>query len=329
MKKTFQKLATASLILGLTAGTPLMAKQGTLPDHAGRTMAQNQHIQPSLKKAAKKKADETRQQIIQDAVDALHDTFSALDALKKGDKEKALSALANATGKLELVVSREPNLALAPVDVSVSTYDIVATVDDILQARREVARLIDKGDLPAARVLLDSLRSEAVVSVTSIPLETYPEAIKSITPLIDKGKLKEAASALQAALDTLVVTRHIIPLPLMRADEALVIAEVLAEKKNRSAKENDALNNMINVVERQLRISEALGYGSHEYYRTIEKQLKEVRRKVGEGKSGAGFFDEIKDTLHKLRVELFGAKENDKIVNGIRKDAAHQGANHH
>ncbi len=297
-------LAAAVALAGILAasGIPAEEKGGSQP------LSQNPNVQESLKREAGKKADEKRREIIQEAVAALQQTFAALKALEDGDRKKALDALAAATGKLELVVAREPGLALAPVDVAMTTYDVLATADDILAARKEVIRLLEEGNLPAARALLDSLRSEVVVTVTSIPLATYPDAIKAVTPLIDQGRIDEARQALQAALATLVVTRHIIPLPLLRADEALVIAEVLAEKKDRSDKENQALENTLALVEEQLRLSEALGYGTHADYELLRKQLEEIRGKVSGGKSGTGFFDKIKETMKKLRADIFGGK---------------------
>lgn len=250
-KRLIRALAAASLGGLLMAGPVMGAEQA-----ASTALEQNQNVQASLTKEAGKKADEKRQEIISEAVSALQETFNALKALEAGKKEEALKALANATGKLELVVARDPKLAFAPVDVSMTTFDVLATAQDVTMARKEVMRLLKEGNLPAARELLNSLRSEVVVSVAAIPLATYPDAIKAVTPLIDQGKVEEAKAALEAALSTLVVTRHVIPLPLLRVDEALVIAEVLAEKKDRDEKENQALENALDAAVEQLKLAE-------------------------------------------------------------------------
>jgi YfdX protein len=49
---------------------------------------------------------------------------NALTALDQGDKNAALAALERASGKLDLIVSRDPKLVLAPVDVTVSVLDL-------------------------------------------------------------------------------------------------------------------------------------------------------------------------------------------------------------
>jgi hypothetical protein len=43
-----------------------------------------------------------------------------------------------------------------------------------------------------ARVLIRDLASEIIISVVSIPLQTYPDAIKAVAPLIDRGKIRPA-----------------------------------------------------------------------------------------------------------------------------------------
>ncbi len=302
MNSKLIRYALAGCLSAVLAWAPVQAKESKALPH-------KEQVNASLSQAAGKKVDEKRKEIIAEAVTALKETFNALKQLEAGNQDEALKALAVATGKLELVVAREPALALAPVEVTSTTYDVIATADEIEAARKEVIRLLEAGDLPSARELLDSLRSEIVVNVVSLPLATYPDAIKAVTPLIDAGKIDEAKAALRAALSTLVITRHVIPLPLLRADEALVIAEVLAEKKDRNEKENRALENMLNVAEEQLKLAEAFGYGTHAAYRPLYAQLDEIREKVSGGKYGTGFFDKLKASMERLKAGIFGGSE--------------------
>ena len=323
--KKYSKKRLIQALAAVTLGTMLIA--GPLQAEESKALPQNPQVQESLKQEAGKKADEKRQEVIQEAVSALQETFNALKALEDGKKEEALKALANATGKLELVVARDPALALAPVDVGMTTYDVIATAKEVQLAREQVIRFLEEGNLPAARELLNSLRSEVVVSVAALPLATYPEAIKAVTPLIDQGKIEEAKAALEAALATLVVTRHVVPLPLLRVDEALVIAEVLAEKKDRDEKENRALENALDLAEQQLKLAEALGYGTHDDYEVLHDQLAEIREKVSGGKSGTGFFDKLEQSMTKLKADIFGssgekpeqAKQNQKEETAEKK----------
>jgi hypothetical protein len=77
-----------------------------------------------------------RAELLQDAVSALQETQNALAALDNKDGKAATAALERATGKLEIVLARNPSLALAPVDVSVISYDVLGSVDAVKALRK-------------------------------------------------------------------------------------------------------------------------------------------------------------------------------------------------
>ena len=137
----------------------------------------------------------------------------ALAALDRGDSKAALAALASASGKLDLVVSRDPHLALAPVSVDTVVYDLYATPDAVKTLVKQVRGDLSDDRIQQARRELQYLASEADVNVTELPLASYPAAIKAVAPLIDQGRLDEAKAALSAALDSLVIDTLVIPLP--------------------------------------------------------------------------------------------------------------------
>lgn len=156
---------------------------------------------------------EKRAALLQDAQASLEEARSALAALDRGDKNAALAALARATGKLELVVARDRNLALAPVGVQTVVYDLYASPDTIRAAVKQARGELSDDRVQHARHILENLGSEADVQVANLPLTSYPAAIKAVTPLIDQGRMEEAKAALSAALNSLVVETLIIPLP--------------------------------------------------------------------------------------------------------------------
>ena len=75
-----------------------------------------------------------------------------------------------ATGKLDIILARDPKLDLAPAGVGVVTYDVQGGLDAVKQVRKQAQDLMDAGQLQEARRLLKNLASEAVISVTNIPL---------------------------------------------------------------------------------------------------------------------------------------------------------------
>jgi hypothetical protein len=133
--------------------------------------------------------------------------------------------------------------------------------------------------------------------VTNIPLATYPDAIKRAAKLIDEEKMDEAKKELQLALNTLVVTDTIIPLPVTTAEKYLKEAETLAEKGDRSKEENERLADLLKDARTELEFAQALGYGSKKDFKNLYKQLDQIEDKTKGGKSGSGFFDKIKGYL--------------------------------
>jgi hypothetical protein len=73
---------------------------------------------------AERALGQQRREIIDEAVSALAETNNAVRALEKKRPEDALAALERASGKLNIVLARDPKLALAPIDVDVTLYDV-------------------------------------------------------------------------------------------------------------------------------------------------------------------------------------------------------------
>lgn len=212
-----------------------------------------------------------------------------------------MKALTEVTGKLDLIVARDPTLALTPVDMEVVTYDPLTNLDTIREVIQQAKVYLDDGKIQKARPLIARLASEIQFRTYHIPLATYPAAIKAIVPLIDAGKIEEAKAALQAALNTLVVTTDdVIPLPKVRAEHMLEQAKDLAEKKDRNTEEEKKLGNNLRAARDQLQLAELLGYGKQKDYKPMYEQISEIEKKSAGGKSGTGWFDTLRQNLSDL-----------------------------
>jgi hypothetical protein len=241
--------------------------------------------------------EEKRKTLLGDATGAIQDTQAALKHLDDGKTKEALDALERATGKLDVILARDPKLELAPAGVGVVTYDVQGGLDAVKKVRQQAEGLIADGRLQEARRLLRNLASETVISVTNIPLATYPDAIKSAVKLIDQNKKDEAKRVLQTALNTQVVTDTVIPLPVVKAQEALKSAESLAEKKNRTKDDNDRLAASMDQAREHLEFAQALGYGTKRDFEKMYAQLNEIRDKTADNKFGTGWFARIKASI--------------------------------
>lgn len=284
----------------INEGTNEQAAVSSLPARPEPKPEVVTEVQPEVQKETDSQAADKRKQVLDEAVSALALTKSALAALDEKESARALATLAEVTGKLELIVAREPTLALAPVDVRTIVHDLFANTETVEAMTDEALDALKHGEVQRARRVLALLASEIVIAVTNIPLATYPAAVKSVVPLIDQGKIEEAKAALQLALGTLVETLSVIPLPILRAKLLVKRAETLTEDGQRSEASGERLQDLLNEARQQLEMAELLGYGKRKDFEPLYAELKKIKEKTGGGGCGKGWLDEVKAKLSRL-----------------------------
>ncbi|HHI70859.1 MAG TPA: YfdX family protein [Rhodobacteraceae bacterium] len=282
-KKTLFALALASFAL------PAMAQ-----DKAEATANAEQNA------AAETQAREQANPAIDEAITALNETGNAIKALEDGKNDEAAAALERAIGKLEVVLTQHPELALAPVDVSSSVIDIAAGPATIKKARAEAIRLLRDDQLQLARPIISNLASEVVVRTTSIPLATYPLALKSAAALIKDDKADDAKTVLAQALNTMVIEDVVTPLPMLRAAVLIDEAKKLSEKEGRTDEENSRLADLLDAIDYQIAKGEALQYGGKDAFDPLKTEMKEIRKATGDGGFGSGIFDKLSNLFKGL-----------------------------
>ena len=305
MKKTILQIVLVFLsTCFLLLSTPVFASEKD--NKSGVTTAEvksesTEAVQPAVDEKTDNKTAEQRKKIMEEAYAAIAQSRKALKALDEKNTEEALKALEMAIGKMEVIVARDPELALARIDVNITIHDLYTNVDTIKKTLKQVKKYLEDGEVQLARPLVSSLASEMIIESVNIPLATYPDAIKAIVPLIDKGKTVEAKTALQTALNTLVIVQEeVIPLPVIRAKELLKKAEALAENSERKDEDSKQLTTLLDHAEAQLLMAEVLGYGNKKAFKPMYEQLDTIREKTKEGKSGKGFFEKIKNQISNI-----------------------------
>jgi len=246
---------------------------------------------------AQDKIAEKRKEILEEATVALRETQNALKYLDEKNHKEAIKSLENATGKLEVILAREPELALVPIDVKLSTFDLYSDTQTIEFAKEQVIEALKENRVQDARELIGNLRSETVISVSNLPMASYPDAIKEAVKYIDMENYQEAKAVLQTALSSMIVTKTVIPQPLLNAEKFLSAAEILAEKDDRSDDENRSLDVLLNAANSQLEMAQALGYGTEKTFDGLFDQIEKIKGKTKGGQSGTGFFDKIKSFM--------------------------------
>ncbi len=250
-------------------------------------------LQESIDSA--QKATEDAHPVIEDAVTALQAANDALTALENNDKDAALEALATATGKLEIVVAANPDLALAPVASTAEIYDTnIKTVKEANKMLRLARVAVNDNDAVTARLILNSLVSELRIRTVYLPLATYPDAMKEAARLINDDKLDEAKVVLMDALNTLVVTEEILPLPVIAAQALIAQAE-----QDVNNDKLDSANENLELAREQLKLARALGY-SNVNYADLDDQLIELKRLIKSKEPHKSAFEKLREGITNL-----------------------------
>ncbi|PVA05659.1 YfdX family protein [Thalassorhabdomicrobium marinisediminis] len=318
--------SVSALALATMLALPPALAQETSQPPASQT---NETVSEPVQDEATAQVDEKRKTLLEDATRALEETEAAVKALDEGDTQAALDALAVATGKLQSVVARDPDLALAPVDVQLLQRDLLADVETINAAREVIEDLVDDGRLQEARPLMREFASEIVVETTNLPLATYPDALLRATAQIDAGDVETAKRTLATALGTVVVTEETIALPVLRAQLLIDAAEKALGEDEGTAADTDAADSgstetesadeaaetveaeplspgeYVAAARNQLKIAEALGYGDEDDFEELHENLDELDDKIDAEQDSGGIFDKIGDSFTRLKQRLF------------------------
>lgn len=246
--------------------------------------------------------EENRSALVAEAVAAIDNVQSALSNLEKKDKEAALADLEAGTGKLEILMARDPNLAFVPIDASVKTVDLVADLETIKMIKEAVREAIEDNYFQTVREEAANLASELQITTVEMPLATFPTAMKLAASMIERDSVDEAKIALYTAMNTLVVKEERIPLPILRAQA--MIDQAKSDDASDEDKKKEVLQ-LLDNAEYQLTLAEELGYGKRDKeYAELNKAIKELKKSVKDDGDSQGLFDSLKTKLSNFRKRI-------------------------
>ena len=141
-------LCVSLMSLGvLTMSASSFAADSALPAKPQAQSESSQSVQSKVDKQTSDAAAEKRKKLFADATAALAETHKALKALENKNNDAALKALAEVTGKLDLIVARDPKLAQTPVATDVVTYDLLANLDTIKSVIKDAKAYLNDGEI--------------------------------------------------------------------------------------------------------------------------------------------------------------------------------------
>ncbi|GEM_PF-6147848 len=281
MKKHLLMTAMMSglFLTAMPAFSDSPVKHGQTASQAGqkidKSTAKNTTVDKVLAEKIKRMAKDTSA--------ALKGIEDARSALKAEDGAKATELLQTALGKLEAVMAIDPNLKLLPISEENITIDAFHTAEAAYDARREVQRLLRKGRVQDARLLMKDMASEIDIRTTNIPLATYAEAIRVALPLVTAQNYAGADDVLAVAQKTFVIRDQIIPLPLVRMVTALEAAQALEAKnadKGLSETDKQTVFDLLDYADEQMQLTVALGYADKGSYKQTRKLLQTMRKNI-------------------------------------------------
>ncbi len=295
MKKGILSIVVSSLLLGGIA----VASDDSLKLSSAEVSAK------ATKVATKK--ENTKVKLTQEAISSLKLVTKAIESLDNHKSDEAKKYIESALGKLESILSMKDTPKLLPIENRVLVKNFVGSSKDVDIALKRVKDLIDDGNIQSAGELLISLQSEIDVTVVSLPLVTYPDALKLASKYIIEEKPERAKEVLELALSTMSYVKHIIPIPLVNSVDLVA----LASKEAKSDKE--LVLKYLSAASDQLDKAEKLGYisDSATTYKELHKMIDDIKKEVEGPNKAEKLFIDLGEKLKEFKDKIFSSDKEE------------------
>jgi len=238
--------------------------------------------------------------IYEESIAVVDKTRETVRLLAENKPEEAVKTIEQAMGKLDKVLTLEPEAKTLPISAEAEITTLKADKATLETLKKQIEEAVQAGDFQLARALLNDLRSEVVLRTVEIPLVAHGAAMRSALVLINEGKIAEAQDVLQKALNTLVTINRIIPIPLLNAE--LLVQESSAIVEQDKAK---ALG-MLEEARQQIETAKLLGYGFTYAadYAAIETAIDILEKTIKEEKDSSDNYDSLSKDVKNLREKI-------------------------
>ncbi len=246
-------------------------------------------------------------EITEKTLQTIANTENLIIEIDKGNVDVAIDKGKELIGDLEVLLAKDPSLALIPINVAYQKEELVTDIKSVREAVDLAEDAMDKGYYREASDILKDLRSEIVISTYMLPAATYPDAIKASVIALEENKPEEAKAILLTALNTIVIQTEIVPLPVLNAEQMIIEAALIDAKDH--SRVDDVLN-LLRNAEYQLQLAEELGYGKKDKeYKALAKAIKELKKSVEDKKDSTSKFDALKKQISNFKEKLSLTKD--------------------
>ena len=252
-----------------------------------------QQARPEIEKQRQEAQQEAEKTLDQEAISAIEETNKAVKAIAANKTDDALAALERATGKLNILLARNPATALIPVSLQVEVIDAAPRDSKaISRLAQDASKAVDARDFPMARILLYGLTSEIRVRTYNLPLVSYPVALTEAARLLDQKKTKEANDVLLTALNTLAAIDRVTPLPLVLARAAI------DQARDQSQKDKAMAQTLLETAKKELQRSKDLGYaGRDPEYEALNSDISNLEKQLKSNGDATSVFAKLENKL--------------------------------
>lgn len=244
-----------------------------------------------------------RAKIDVEALTVLAETQAFLQEVEAEKNDEAIESGKKLIGELDILLSKNPDAALIPIDVQYKINETVADIPAVKRAVKEAKDAMDEGYYQLAREILDEMKSEVIVTTYNIPTATYPVAIKNAVLLMQDGKTDLAKAVLQNIFGTIVVSEVAIPLPVLKAVEMIKEAEKIDAVDHENS---DKVLNLLKNADYQLKLAQEMGYGKKKVdYKPLYDSIKELEKSVENKMDSKDKFHQMIEDMSKFNHEYF------------------------
>jgi tetratricopeptide (TPR) repeat protein len=259
-------------------------------------------------KQAKVDAKNSKTKLVKEAVNSLLLTQKVLVDLSKQDKKAAIKDLEDAIGKLEVILASKDAPKLLPVDSKVVAIEYIGDIVMLKKSVDAVKKFIADGKLQEARLLLNTLQSQININTVSIPLATYPDALKLAAKYLHEDKTNEAVAVLDTALNTLVQDSVVIPIPILKAEGLIKAASQIAKSDKEQALKHLA------QAKKELVIAKTLGYVSKSdtTYKMLDEAIAAIEKEIKGKNKAQKLFDSLIKKIKEFKEKALSHTSNNK-----------------
>jgi hypothetical protein len=258
--------------------------------------------------AETKRVEHSKVKLVQEALTSLKLSAKALGDLEANKPEDAKKDIELALGKLEAILTAKDTPKLLPIENRMIVKNFTGSAKDVEIAIEKVKGLLAIGKIQEARVLLSTLQSEINLTVVSLPLISYPDALKLASKYIIEGKPNKAKEVLRLALSTFTEVVHVIPIPIVNSIELIATASRIAKDDKEQALK------YLEFASEELNKAEKLGYISRSTttYAQLHEMIKKIEKEVKGPNKAEKLFQELGEKLKEFKDKILSSSDSEK-----------------